>query len=275
MEKRKTLGRKKFKFVFFLVLSMIIILIALFAPLIAPYTPEQTELQHALHAPNGVHFFGTDNLGKDIFSSVIYGTRVSVFSTLLLVGSVFSVGTFLGIIAGYFGGWIDSIIMRFADIMIAFPGMVLAIAIAGILGPSVTNAIIAITIVTWPKYARLARSLVLKTKDYDYVVAAHVIGGKTRHIFLRYLFPNVLPILLVTASMDIGSMMLELAALSFLGFGARPPMAEWGLMLNAGRAHIENAPWMMIFPGLAILLVVVVFNFLGDSLRDLLDSREN
>lgn len=270
----KGIFRKNKKFVFFSILTAIIVLIAIFAPVLAPYTLTQTELTNALAAPSKAHFFGTDNLGKDIFSSVIYGTRVSVFSTLTLVTSVFIIGSITGIIAGYFGGRIDSIIMRLADIMIAFPGMVLAIAIAGILGASITNAIIAVTIVTWPKYARLARSLVLKTKHLDYVVAARVVGTRTGHILLRYMFPNVTPVLLVTASMDIGSMMLELAALSFLGFGAKPPMAEWGLMLSAGRAYLSDAPWMMLFPGMAILIVVVIFNLLGDSLRDALDPRE-
>lgn len=262
------------KFLFFLILVILLILLAIFAPFIAPYAVEDSELTNALRAPSREHLFGTDNLGKDIFSSVIYGARVSIFSTLSLVGAVFVIGSVLGIVAGYFGSWIDSVIMRVADIMIAFPGMVLAIAVAGILGPSITNAIIAVTVVTWPKYARLARSLVLKTKNQDYVIAAHITGCKTHHILTRYMFPNVTPILVVTASMDIGSMMLELAALSFLGFGARPPMAEWGLMLSAGRPYMSDAPWMMIFPGLAIFTVVVIFNLLGDSLRDLLDPKE-
>ncbi len=262
------------RFMVFSLLAFIIILIAVFAPVIAPYTANESELCDALQAPGKEHIFGTDNLGKDVFSSVIYGARVSIFSTLVLVTLVFLTGSILGIIAGYFGGWIDTVVMRLADIMIAFPGMVLAIAVAGVLGPSITNAIIAVTIVTWPKYARLARSLVLKTKNFDYVVAARVAGGKTGHILVRYMFPNVTPVLVVTASMDIGSMMLELAALSFLGFGARPPMAEWGLMLSSGRPFMQDAPWLMLFPGLAIFIVVVIFNLLGDSLRDVLDPKE-
>ncbi|MDO5096379.1 MAG: ABC transporter permease [Peptostreptococcaceae bacterium] len=274
MNKKMKSNKNIVKFIFFSSLALFVILIAVFAPVLAPFQLNQTELQHALHPPSAEHLFGTDNLGKDIFSSVIYGARVSVFSTMILVLLVFLIGSTLGIVAGYFGGAIDSVIMRLADIMIAFPGMVLAIAVAGLLGPSITNAIIAITIVTWPKYARLARSLVLKIKNYDYVVAAQVIGGKNMHILLRYMFPNVLPVLIVTASMDIGSMMLELAALSFLGFGARPPMAEWGLMLGSGRAYMSNAPWLMLFPGMAILTVVVIFNLLGDSLRDILDPKE-
>lgn len=273
MNNKNVFGKNK-KFVFFSILAAVVVSVAVFAPVIAPYTLTQTELSSALTAPSRVHWFGTDHLGKDIFSSVIYGARVSVFSTLALVASVFIIGSVSGIIAGYFGGRIDSIIMRLADIMIAFPGMVLAIAIAGILGASITNAIFAVTMVTWPKYARLARSLVLKTKHLDYVVAAQVVGTKTRHILIRYMFPNVTPVLLVTASMDIGSMMLELAAPSFLGFGARPPMAEWGLMLSSGRAYMSEAPWMMLFPGMAILIVVIIFNLLGDSLRDMLDPRE-
>ena len=205
---------------------------------------------------------------------MIYGTRTSLVSTLILVATIFVVGTLLGIIAGYFGGWIDQVIMRIADMMISFPGMILAIAIAGMLGPSLRNGVIAITAVSWTKYARLGRSLVLKIRHCDYVEAAIVTGSKTPYMILRYMLPNALPTLIITAATDIGGMMLELAAMSFLGFGAKPPAPEWGYMLNEGRACIQSAPWMMIFPGLAIFVVVVVFNMLGDSLRDILDPKD-
>ncbi len=274
MKECKSFFVKNKKFSILLMLAFSVILIAIFAPMIAPFSPEQAVLGNALRAPNSENLFGTDNLGKDIFSCVIYGARVSVFATLILVTAVFVIGSILGILAGYFGGAVDAIIMRLADIMISFPGMVLAIAVAGILGASITNAVIAITLVTWPKYARLARSLVIKTKNCDYVIAAQVIGCKTGHILRKYMFPNVTPLLVITAATDIGGLMLELAGLSFLGFGARPPMAEWGLMLSTGRSYIGNAPWMMIFPGAAILIVVVIFNLLGDSLRDVLDPRD-
>ena len=167
----------------------------------------------------------------------------------------------------------DAVIMRIADMMLAFPGLVLALAVAGIMGASIKNAIIAIVVVSWTKYARLARSLVLKIRDRDYVSAAIVTGSKTPYMLLRYMLPNALPTLIITAATDVGSMMLELAAMSFLGFGAKPPAPEWGYMLNEGRACMQSAPWLMIFPGLAIFIVVVVFNMLGDSVRDILDPK--
>ena len=166
------------------------------------------------------------------------------------------------------------IIMRISDMMIAFPGLVLALAVAGILGASVKNAIIAVSVVSWTKYARLARSLVLKIRNRDFVSAAIVTGSKTPYMLWKYMLPNVITTMIITAATDIGGMMLELAGLSFLGFGAKAPTPEWGLMLNEGRAYMQSAPWLMVFPGLAIFVVVVVFNMLGDSLRDILDPRE-
>lgn len=274
MKKKQNIFLKHKKFTVYLILALGIILVAVFAPVIAPQDPGEAVLTDALKAPGDGHLFGTDKLGRDLFSRVIYGTRSSLPATFALVGSIFVVGSVLGIIAGYFGGWIDVVIMRIADMMVAFPGMVLAIAVAGILGPSITNAVIAVGLVSWTKYARMARSLVLKIKHDDYVEAARVTGSRTRDILSRYMLPSVIPTLVITASTDIGGMMLELAGLSFLGFGARPPIPEWGLMLSEGRSYMQNAPWVMIFPGLAILIVVTVFNLLGDSLRDVLDPRE-
>lgn len=267
-------SKKNKQFIFFAILAIIIILIAICAPLIAPYDPYESVLQNALLPPGGDHLLGTDKLGRDIFSRVLYGSRISLSSTFILVCCIFVVGTVLGILSGYFGGWVDVIIMRISDMMVSFPGMVIAIAIAGILGPSVTNAVIAITIVSWTKYARLARSLVLKIRHKDYVYAAVVTGSKTMYILKQYMLPNTLPTLVITAATDIGSMMLELAGLSFLGFGAQAPAAEWGAMLNEGRAYMQYCPWLMIAPGIAIFIVVVVFNLLGDSLRDVLDVRD-
>jgi ABC-type dipeptide/oligopeptide/nickel transport system permease subunit len=212
-------------------------------------------------------------MGRDIFARVIYGARSSLSSTLILVALILVIGTFLGILSGYFGGWVDAVIMRIADMMIAFPGLVLAIAVAGILGPSMRNAVIAIAIVSWPKYARLARSLVMKIRHTDFVAAAQVTGSKTGYMLWKYMLPNTITTLVITAATDIGTMMMELAALSFLGFGAQPPTPEWGKMLNDGRTLIQTAPWTMIYPGLAIFITVVVFNMLGDSLRDILDPK--
>ena len=275
MEKKQNIFLKNKKFTVYLILALGIILVAVFAPLIATQDPGAAVLTDALKAPGDGYIFGTDKLGRDLFSRVIYGTRASLPATFALVGSIFLVGSVLGIVAGYFGGWVDAVIMRIADMMVAFPGMVLAIAVAGILGPSIINAVIAVGLVSWTKYARMARSLVLKIKHEDYVEAARVTGSKTGRILCRYMLPSVLPTLIITASTDIGGMMLELAGRSFLGFGARPPIPEWGLMLSEGRSYMQNAPWVMIFPGLAILIVVTVFNLLGDSLRDVLDSRED
>ncbi len=274
MQKILNFIKKNKQFSFFFLLVILLIFVAVFAPVIAPQDPYVSDLKNALQAPNSEHWFGTDKLGRDIFSRVIYASRISLPATLTLVAIIFVAGTILGTLAGYFGGWVDAVIMRLSDMMISFPGMVLAIAVAGIMGASIKNAVIAIAIVSWSKYARLARSLVMKIRHEDYVYAAIVTGSKTGYILRKYMLPNVIPTLVITAATDIGGMMLELAGLSFLGFGAKAPTAEWGLMLNEGRTYMQNAPWMMIYPGLAIFIVVVIFNLLGDSLRDVLDVRE-
>lgn len=267
---------KKYKsFTIFSILAILIILIAVFAPfLTGGQSPTKGVLTEALQKPNAVHWFGTDKLGRDVFARVIYGARTSLVATFSVVIIIFVIGTFLGTLAGYFGGIVDIVIMRFSDMMISFPGMVLAIAIAGILGANIKNAVIAVSLVSWTKYARLARSLVLKIRYKDYVYAAIVTGSKTPYILYKYMLPNILPTLVTTGATDIGSMMLELAGLSFLGFGAKAPTPEWGLMLNEGRTLMQSAPWLMVFPGLAIFIVVVVFNLLGDSLRDILDPLD-
>ena len=230
-------NNRAFAFSSFLVL--LLIGIALAAPLLAPYDPLEATMKNAYLPPSSEHLFGTDKLGRDNFSRVLY-----------------------------------TVIMRISDMMISFPGMILAIAIAGIMGGSLINAIIALTIVTWTKYARLARSMVLKIKKRDFVEAAVVNGGKPTHILWKHIVPNILPLMIITAASDIGAMMMELAGLSFLGFGSQPPAPEWGLMLNEGRQQLQTAPWLMFFPGLAIFLTVVVFNLWGDSLRDVLDPRQ-
>lgn len=275
MSKIKKFIKRNKMFSLLAVAAIAIILVGVFAPVIATHSPYESNLHDAFIAPNSEHIFGTDKLGRDIFSRVIYGTRISLSAALILVILIFTIGTTLGVIAGYFGGIIDAIIMRISDMMISFPGMVLAIAMAGIMGASVKNAVIAITVVSWTKYARLSRSLVLKIKETDYIRAAKVTGCKTVHIITRHIIPNIISTLIITATTDIGTMILELSALSFLGFGAQSPQAEWGLMLNEGRAYMVDCPWLMIYPGLAICIVVVVYNLLGDSLRDILDSRSS
>ena len=262
-------------FVLFSVLAIIIILIAIFAPVLSGgIDPTAGDLKDAIMQPDATHICGTDKMGRDIYSRVLYGARISLVSTFILVALVFVIGTALGVVSGYFGGWVDAVIMRIADMMIAFPGLVLAIAVAGMLGASMRNAIIAIAIVTWPKYARMARSLVLKIRHTDFVYAAIVTGSSTWRMLWKYMLPNTITTLVITAATDIGGMMMELSALSFLGFGAQPPTPEWGAMLNEGRDFMQSAPWMMIYPGFAIFITVVVFNMLGDNLRDILDPRE-
>lgn len=272
--KKKNFFLEHKQFTVFFILAIAIAGVAIFAPWIAPKDPLEAVMTDSLKAPCAEYPLGTDKLGRDLLSRVIYGTRTSLVYTLILVATIFVTGTVLGIIAGYFGGWIDQIIMRIADMMISFPGMILAIAIAGMLGASLRNGVIAITAVSWPKYARLARSMVLKLKRNLYVEAAVVNGTSTAKILWRHILPNMLTTMTVTAAADMGTMMLELASLSFLGFGAVAPTPEWGLMLNEGRTYMAKAPWLMIAPGIAIVIVVVVFNMLGDSIRDILDPRQ-
>ena len=272
--KKKNFFLEHKQFTIFFILALAIAGVAIFAPWIAPKDPLEAVMTDSLKAPCKEYPLGADKLGRDLLSRVIYGTRTSLVYTLILVATIFVTGTVLGLIAGYFGGWIDQIIMRVADMMISFPGMILAIAIAGMLGASLRNGVIAITAVSWPKYARLARSMVLKLKRNLYVEAAVVNGTSTAKILWRHILPNMLTTMTVTAAADMGTMMLELASLSFLGFGAVAPTPEWGLMLNEGRTYMAKAPWLMIAPGIAIVIVVVVFNMLGDSIRDILDPRQ-
>ena len=274
MEKKKNKFLSNKGFMIFAFLALLIILASVFAPVICRgVDPTDGDLANSIMAPSREHPFGTDKMGRDIFARVVYGSRTSLVSTFSLVLTIFVIGTFLGILAGYFGGWVDAVIMRIADMMIAFPGLVLAIAVAGLLGASTKNAIIAISVVSWPKYARLARSLVMKIRHTDFVAAAQVTGSRTPYMLWKYMLPNTITTLVITAATDIGGMMMELAALSFLGFGAQPPNPEWGSMLNEGRNFMSSAPWMMIYPGLAIFITVVIFNMLGDNLRDILDPK--
>lgn len=267
------LGTHK-QFTLFAILALLIVSVAVFAPFIAPHDPLEAHMELSLQEPDSTYLCGTDKLGRDVLSRVIYGTRASLTSALTLITVIFILGTMLGVVAGYFGGVADAVIMRIADMMISFPGLVLAIAIAGMLGPNLVNAVIAISAVSWTKYARLARSLTLKSKGSVYIEAAIVTGTRTPAILWRYILPNIVTTMLVTAVTDLGVMMLEIAGLSFLGFGATAPMPEWGLMLSEGRTYLATAPWLMIWPGLAIMITVAVFNLLGDSIRDILDPKQ-
>lgn len=265
--------KDKFLFGLFTFLVLVIAGLAVLAPWLAPYDPYDAVMRQSLQAPSAEHLFGTDKLGRDCLSRILYGTRTSLLMTLSLVVIISVIGTFVGVVAGYSGGKVDTVLMRIVDMMLAFPGIVLAIAIAGMMGGNILNTILALAAVSWTKYARLGRSLTLKLRERDFIAAAVTNGTRPLHILWRHILPNILPTIVVTAAMDIGTMIMELAGLSFLGFGAQPPTPEWGLMLNEGRQHIQTAPWLMIYPGAAILAVVAIFNLWGDSLRDIMDPQ--
>jgi peptide/nickel transport system permease protein len=248
------------------------LLIALLAPVIAPYSPTAQKVTNRLKPPSAQHWFGTDELGRDVFSRVLYGARVSLPIALTVVVMTSTVGIMLGALAGYLGGLTDEIIMRVADAVLAFPSLILAIAITAALGPGLLNAALAIALVLWPEYARLVRSQVIALREMEFVNAATALGAsRWRNLFVHIL-PNALPLMLVKASLDMGNAILLAASLSFVGLGAVPPTPEWGTMVAAGR-HKFFEWWIATFPGLAILTTVIGFNFLGDGLRDLLDPR--
>ena len=273
MQEKLAFLREHKPFALYSLLVTVVVLLAILAPYLTPYDPMAGDMKNSLQTPSIDHLMGTDKLGRDTFSRIIAGTQVSLFMTITLVILVALVGSIVGIVSGYFGGKIETVLMRFADMMLAFPGVVLAIAIAGILGGSIVNTILALLVVAWAKYARLVRSLVIKLRHSDFITAAKVNGAKTKDILTRHILPNILPMVVITGAMDIGTMMMEIAGLSFLGFGAQPPTPEWGLMLNEGRQYIQTAPHLMLYPGFAIFIVVAIFNLWGDALRDVLDPR--
>jgi len=249
------------------------ILIAIFVPLVAPYDPLAQTSQLFL-APSPAHLFGTDELGRDIFSRVLWGSRLSLPLAFFLVGAAVVVGGALGGIAGYFGGWVDELVMRATDLVFAFPTIILAMAVTAALGPSLRNAVLAVLVVFWPSYARVVRGLVMSLGQADYVSATRLLGASSRRALLVDVLPNVAGPVLVLATLDLGNAVLLLAGLSFLGLGAQPPTPEWGSMVNTGTQFFQRW-WMGTFPGFAILSVVLAFNFLGDSMRDALDPRSS
>jgi len=248
------------------------LLIALLAPLIAPYSPTAQKVTNRLKPPSAQHWFGTDELGRDVFSRVLHGARVSLPVALAVVAMTGTVGILLGSVAGYAGGLADEIIMRVADAVLAFPSLILAIAITAALGPGLLNAALAIALVLWPEYARLVRSQVIALREMGFVSAATALGASPWRNLFAHILPNALPLMLVKISLDMGNAILLAASLSFVGLGAVPPTPEWGAMVAAGR-HKFFEWWIATFPGLAIFTAVVGFNFLGDGLRDLLDPR--
>ncbi|MDR2405234.1 MAG: ABC transporter permease [Deltaproteobacteria bacterium] len=257
----------------YLFLALLIIIVAIFAERLAPHDIYKVDYTRILEPPSKEFIFGTDYMGRCVFSRILCGTATTLKMTFSAVALVFLIGTALGLVAGYFGGVLNTIIMRVADIMLAFPGIILAIAIAGIMGGGLQNAILAIAAVTWPRYARLSRSLVLKEKESVYIQAAKVSGTGSLAILKRHIFPNVISIMILSAVMDIGVVTMELAGLSYLGLGAQPPAPEWGLMLAGGKTYFQVAPWLLLAPAVAIFTVIVVWNLLGDTLRDTLDPR--
>ena len=246
---------------------------AIFAPLLAPYDPLAQTLGSRLEPPSAEHWLGTDQLGRDIASRLLYGARISLVIGVVVVALAGLFGTFVGLVAGYVGGLADEALMRLTEVFLAFPPLILAMAIAGALGPSLTNAIIAIAAVTWAVYARLARGQVLSLRRREYVEAARSIGASRTRVLARHLLPNAVAPLLVQASFDMGAAIIAAAGLSFIGFGAQPPTPEWGVMISEGRNFISTQPWLSLFPGLTILFAVGAFNVLGDGLRDVLDPR--
>ena len=246
---------------------------AVLAPIVAPYDPLAQALGSRLEPPSPQHWLGTDQLGRDIASRLLYGARISLIIGVVVVASAGVVGTAIGLIAGYAGGLVDEALMRLTEVFLAFPALILAMAIAGALGPSLTNAIIAIAAVTWAVYARLTRGQILSLRRREFVEAARAIGASRTRIVVRHLLPNALAPLMIQASFDLGSSIIAAAGLSFIGFGAQPPTPEWGVMISEGRNYISTQPWLSLFPGLAILLAVGSFNLLGDGLRDAFDPR--
>lgn len=263
----------KSKLIFFLTLAGILLLTAIFSKYLCPYDPYAQDLLQAKKPPSLAHPFGTDRYGRDLLSRVIAGSTISIFSALILVVVITVIGTIIGILCGWKGGKTDTILMRISDVFLAFPGLVFALAIAGVLGGGIQNAIIALAAISWPKFARLARSLTLAQKDAPYMMAAKLSGNSTIKIIVRHLLPNMMGTILITAVLDIGTMMMELAGLSFLGLGVKAPMAEWGSMINDGRSMLQICPWMVLAPGLAIFITVMIFNLLGDTARDYLDPK--
>ena len=256
------------------ILALAIIAVAACAQWICPYNPYAQDLSAALQAPSVEHWAGTDRYGRDLLSRVIMGAQSSIFSTLALVVIVSVFGTMVGVLCGWRGGKLDTVLMRVSDIFLAFPGLVFALAVAGVLGGGMQNAVIALAAICWPKYARIARGLTLAQRNETYLKTARTSGANTAQIIFKHLLPNIAGPVLVTAMLDIGSMMMELAGLSFLGLGAQPPLAEWGSMMSNDRNLMQTSPWTVIAPGIAIFITVMVFNLLGDAIRDWMDPEK-
>ncbi len=247
------------------------VLAALLGPLVVATDPATQQLALRLNGPSLGHWFGLDELGRDILTRVLYGARVSLLVSLVVVSVSVAVGVVVGAVAGYFGGLVDESISRIMDILLAFPGLLLAIALVAVLGPSLTNVVLALSLIGWVGYARLVRGQVLRAREFEFVQAARALGASTSRILVRHVIPTAVPAVTVQATLGMGGAILAEAALSFLGLGVQPPTPSWGTMLNGGRIHLLDAPHLTVFPGVAIAVLVLGFNFLGDGLRDALD----
>ncbi len=262
-----------FAFTFGLILTVLLVIVAIAAPLFAPYDPDVQETSRRLEAPSRSHPLGLDDLGRDVLSRIVFGARVSLrvgFSVVIIASLI---GVTLGAISGYFGGWTDTLIMRLTDILLAFPGILLAIALVAVLGPSLNNVILALATIGWVGYARLVRGQVLKVREMEYVTAAKALGAKSPRVIIRHVLPNVINPVIVMATLGLAGAILSEAALSFLGLGVQPPTPSWGAMLTAGRRYLGLANHLAIFPGAAIMAAVMGLNFLGDGLIDALDPK--
>jgi peptide/nickel transport system permease protein len=256
-----------------LVIVLALLLLAAFAPLIAQHDPLAQALDQRLLAPSAKHWFGTDALGRDIFSRVVYGTRVTLVIVMLVVITVGPLGLLIGCAAGYFGGWVDTVLMRITDVFLAFPRLVLALAFVAALGPGLENAVIAIAFTAWPPYARVARAETMIIRNADYISAMRLQGASQMRIVLKHVVPMCVPSLIVRTTYDMAGIIIIAAGLGFLGLGAQPPIPEWGAMISTGREQIFDQWWVATFPGIAICVVALGFNLLGDGLRDVLDAR--
>ena len=279
-EKAPTIRRQKVKgdtvkirLIIFGSLAVLLIICSIFCEHLTPYDPYLQDLSNAKAAPSAAHLFGTDRYGRDMLSRVIVGSKTSIFSTLLLVAIITAIGTVIGVFCGWHGKWIDTVLMRISDMFLAFPGLVFALAVAGVLGGGLHNAIIALAAISWPKYARIARSQTLAQKEMPYLKAARLSGSSAMKIIVKHILPNIIGPILVTSMLDIGTMMMELAGLSFLGLGAKPPVAEWGSMMSDTRSLLSTLPWVTLAPGFAIFISVMIFNLFGDTIRDYADPK--
>ena len=271
----ETIQKKRQKLVLFGTLVLLLLFVAVSAEKFCPYDPYAQNYGEALLPPCWKHPLGTDRFGRDMLSRVLIGARVSIFSSLILTGFIAAAGTAAGLLAGYAGGVFDAVIMRISDVCLAFPGMVFALAVAAVLHGGMFAVVLALAVAHWPRYARIARSQTLSVKQEDYIAAARLAGCRTPAILFRHILPNILSPVLVTAMLDIGTMMMEIAALSFLGLGAQPPTAEWGSMMSGGRSLLQLYPWVVLAPGAAIFITVVIFNLFWEAFRDYRNSCQS